>query len=249
MTRFNVILLLVAMAGSGFLGGAANHLLLEKDDPENAKRLRCLILGMVASFLMPLLLRTISSNLIDKITTIQLGSGIPFDFFVFASICLLAAVFSRPLLETVSKRVLAEIERTKQQSQEAQSQAAIAEEMVSQAEPILRMEMDERSEPQPTSLQVSTLPVEDFPLDRTDRELLMLLTNGPYLYRSSGGIATEAQADQTDVERRLEKMREHALAGKRTTPTRRLWFLTNKGYDLLTAKGLKEGSPQNRLAA
>jgi hypothetical protein len=202
--------------------------------------------------MMPLILRSISSDLIDKITSIRLGSGIPFDFFVFTSICLFAAVISRTFLETVSKRVLAEIERTKQQSQEAKSQAATAEAMVSQAEPILRMEMEERSEPPSMALHAPvqpSFPAEKVPLDRTDRELLMVLTNGPYFYRSSSGIAAEVQADETEVEKRLQKMREHALASTRTTSTRRLWFLTNKGHEWLTAKGLEEGSPPDRPTA
>ena len=39
MTRYNIILLLVAMIGSGLLGGVANFLILHKDDPDYAKRL------------------------------------------------------------------------------------------------------------------------------------------------------------------------------------------------------------------
>jgi hypothetical protein len=92
-------------------------------------------------------------------------------------------------------------------------------------------------------------PAPNVPLDRTDRELLRVLTNGPYFYRSSSGIAAEVQADEAEVEKRLEKMREHSLAGTRATPTRRLWFLTNKGHDWLAAKGLKDTPPQDRLSA
>jgi hypothetical protein len=241
MTCYNVTLLLVVMTGSGFLGGAANHLLLQQDDPENAKRSRSFILGLVASFIVPLLLRTISSDLIDKITTIRYGSGIPFDFFVFTSFCLVSAVFSRTFVETVSKRLLAEIERAKRESKEAKAQAAIAEEKVSQAEPILRKEMDERSEPLPASTRIVISPAfqaDELPVDRTDQEILTTLTSDPYSYRTVGGIAAEVQTVEGDVGKRLERMREHLLAGKWTTPTRTLWFLTNKGYDWLTAKGL-----------
>src|SRR5208282_5172883 len=102
MTRYNMILLLVAMIGSGLLGGAANFLILHKDDPEYAKRSRSIVLGMVASLLVPILLKTISSDMVDKISTIRFGSGVPFDYFVFASLCLLAAVYSRTIAETVA---------------------------------------------------------------------------------------------------------------------------------------------------
>ena len=142
MTRYNIILLLVAMIGSGVLGGAANYLLLHKDDPEYAKRSRSFVLGLVASLLAPLFLKTISSDMVDKISTIRYGSGIPFDFFVFASFCLLAAVFSRTFAETVAKRLAAEVEKAKRESQEAQTRAALAEERASQVEPVLRQEME-----------------------------------------------------------------------------------------------------------
>jgi len=249
MTCYNVILLLVVMTGSGLLGGAANHLLLQQDDPENAKRSRSFILGLVASFIVPLLLRTISSDLIDKITTIRYGSGLPFDFFVFTSFCLVAAVFSRTFVETVSKRLLAEIERAKQESKEARARAAIAEERISQAEPVLRKEMDELSEPQSASPRM-VLPTvfqpEELPVDRTDQEILTTLTSEPYSYRTAGSIAAEVQEAETDIGKRLERMREHALAGKWNTPTRTLWFLTNKGHDWLAAKGANTDPSRQR---
>jgi hypothetical protein len=251
MTCYNVILLLVVMTGSGLLGGAANHLLLQQDDPENAKRSRSFILGLVASFVVPLLLRTVSSDLIDKITSIRYGSGLPFDFFVFTSFCLVAAVLSRTFVETVSKRLLAEVERAKRESKEAKTQAVIAEERVSQAEPVLRKAMDELSEPQPTAARMVVSPAlqtEDLPVDRTDQEILTTLTSDQYSYRTTGSIAAEVQGTEPDIGKRLERMREHALAGKWNTPTRTLWFLTNKGHNLLATKGVNTDPSRHRDA-
>jgi len=249
MTGYNVILMLVVMAGAGFLGGAANHLLLQREDPENAKRSRSIILGLVASFLVPLLLRTISSDLIDKVTAIRLGSGIPFDFFVFASLCLVAAILSRTFVDTVTKRLLAEVERAKLDSRDAKNLATHAEEKISQAEPVLRNEMDTRTEPLPAAFPLA-LPSgpPDIPVDDADAQLLKALTHERYAYRTVAGIASDVQADESDVGKRLEKMREQALAGKRASLTRTLWFLTNKGHDLLTAKGLNGEPGRGRKA-
>ena len=61
--------------------------------------------------------------MVDEIATIRYGSGIPFDFFVFTSFCLLAAVFSRTFAETVAKRLAAEVEKAKRESEEAQTLA------------------------------------------------------------------------------------------------------------------------------
>lgn len=234
MTRYNIILLLVAMIGSGVLGGAANYLLLHKDDPKYAKRSRSFVMGLVASLLAPIFLKTISSDMIDKISNIRYGSGIPFDFFVFVSFCLLAAVFSRTFAETVAKRLAAEVEKAKRESQDAQTRAALAEEKASQSEPVLRREMEQRTEPLPESARNSIPPsLQDLPVDHTDRELLQALLNGQYSYRTIGSLAAEVQMEEPDTVRRLERMREQALAGKKTTPTRNLWFLTDKGCNWL----------------
>jgi len=56
------------------------------------------------------------------------------------------------------------------------------------------------------------------------------------LYRTVGSLAEEVQLDEPDAVKRLERMREQALAGKRTTPTRHLWFVTEKGCHWLAAQ-------------
>jgi len=247
MTRYNIILLLVAMIGSGLLGGAANYLLLHKDDPDYAKRSRSFLLGLVASLLAPLFLKTISSDMIDKISAIRYGSGIPFDFFVFTSVCLLVAVFSRTFAETVAKRLAAEVEKAKRESQEAKTRAVLAEEKASQAEPVLRQEMEQQTEPLPEAARSSIPPsLQDLPVDRTDRQLLRALFNGQYSYRTVSSIADEVQVEEHDAVRRLEGMREYALTGKKTTPTRNLWFLTDKGCNWLEAQAPSEELPRDR---
>ena len=246
MTRYNIILLLVAMIGSGVLGGAANYMLLHKDDPAYAKRSRSFVMGLVASLLAPLFLKTISSDMIDRISTIRYGSGVPFDFFVFTSFCLLAAVFSRTFAETVAKRLAAEVEKAKRESQEAQTRAALAEEKASEAEPVLRQAMEERTEPVPESARNSIPPqLQDLPVDHTDRELLKALLNGQYSYRTVSSLAAEVQMEEPDAVKRLERMREHTLAGKKTTPTRNLWFLTDKGCNWLEAQARGESAPRD----
>jgi len=237
MTRYNVILLLVAMFGAGLLGGTANYLLLYMDDPEYAKRSRSFVLGLVASLLLPVFLKAISSDMIDKISSIRYGSGIPFDYFVFSSLCLLAAAFSRTFAETVGKRLAAEVEKAKRESRDAQARAALAEERASQAEPVLRQEMEQRTEPLPTSARCSIPPaLQDLPVDHAERDLLQALLHEQYSYRTAGSLAEEIQMAEPEAVQRLERMREHALAAKKTTPTRHLWFLTDKGCDWLQAQ-------------
>jgi len=185
MTRYNIILVLVGMLGSGALGGAANYMLLYKDDPEYAKCSRSFVLAVVAAFLSPLFLKTVFSDVVDRITTIRYGSGVPFEFFIFISFCLLLAVFSRTFAETVAKRLAAEVEKARRESQEAQTRAALAEERASETEPILRQVIEERTEPLPESVRNGIPPaLQDLPGDHVDQELLKALLEGRYAYRT-----------------------------------------------------------------
>ncbi len=244
MTRYNIILLLVTMVGAGMLGGAANYLLLHKDDPDYAKRSRSFLLGLVASLLAPLFLKAISSDMIDRISTIRYGSGVPFDFFVFAAFCLLVALFSRSFAETVAKRLSAEVEKAKRESQQAQSKAVLAEQKASEVEPLLRQEMEQRTEPLPDSAPISIPPsLQDLPIDHNDRELLKALCEGQYCYRTVGSLAEEVQMEESAAVKRLERMREQELAGRRTTPTRNLWFVTDKGCTWLATQIPSQESP------
>jgi hypothetical protein len=52
--------------------------------------------------------------------------------------------------------------------------------------------------------------------------------------------------EEPDAVRRLERMREQALAGKKTTPTRNLWFLTDKGCNWLEAQTPRDELSHNR---
>ena len=243
MTRYNIILLLAAMIGSGAMGGAANYLLLHKDDPVYAKRSRSFVLGLVASLLSPLFLKTISSEMVDKISSIQYGSGIPFDFFVFVSFCLLTAMFSRTFAETVAKRLATEVEKARRESEEAQERSMLAEEKAREAEPVLRQVMEERTEPMPASARaIVPLSLQDLPVDPKDRELLRALSNGSYSYRTVNSLAEEISMTDADAVRRLEKMREQSLAGKKTTDTRNLWFLTDRGSSWLETQDRSQDS-------
>jgi hypothetical protein len=107
--------------------------------------------------------------------------------------------------------------------------------------------MELRTEPLPESARSSIPPsLQDLPVDHTDRQLLRALLNGQYSYRTVSSLADEVQVEEHDAVRRLEGMREYALAGKKTTPTRNLWFLTDKGFNWLDAQVTGEDSPRDR---
>ena len=70
-------------------------------------------------------------------------------------------------------------------------------------------------------------------MDHTDRKILKALMYGQYSYRTVNSLASETELEESDTVRRLERMRDQALAGKKITASRNLWFLTDKGCNWL----------------
>lgn len=230
MTVCTAIVLFMLTAVAGFVGGLTNYLMLKKDDAAAADFSRSAMLGIVASFVVPLFLKTISSDVAEKVSQMELSKAIPFDLFVYFAFCLLAAYFSKNFLETMSQQLV----DLKNKLAETDREVSDAKEQV---DPIINL----RSEPGPSSpaslVSTSLPPMKDIPLEETDEKILKALTNEKYSYRTVEGIAGETKTDGADVLRRLENLRGLALVGKRKSTARELWFLTNKGHDLITLKG------------
>jgi hypothetical protein len=96
--------------GAGLLGGWAGSLMSADGEPAEKKSLgRRLVLGVVASALMPLALSLLSSTLVAD------SAKDPYKYFIFGGLCLIAAVFSNKFIvllgENVIKRVT-QAERT-----------------------------------------------------------------------------------------------------------------------------------------
>ncbi len=91
--KYPTVTLFSAMILAGALGGWMNYLMAEKEDPERRSYVKSLVLGVGASFMVPLLLNMISSNLTE------LAQGDWLKLLVFAGICLVAAVFSNKFTE------------------------------------------------------------------------------------------------------------------------------------------------------
>jgi len=248
MTAYNVGLLASIIIAAGCLGGLGNYLIQRADEPGRARVSRSVVLGVIASGIVPLFLKVISSDIVPKLSDLKRGQGVPFETFEFCGFCLLAAVFSRNFLEGISKRVLTELQekvrkaeaksdRAEQESQEAQTKAAAAEEQVQTLEPAVR----KLTEPAPVTAHVNSRMAEDslegLALTTEDEQILSALANGAYSYRTIEGICNETKLPRIAVENWLENLRNLGLAGRRTSPGRLLWFLTNKGHDLLAVRG------------
>ena len=209
------------MIGAGLLGGLANFLngdLLEKPPYRGPWRtfVACITYGLVASGVVPLFLSTIHS---DMLREPNLSTT---SYLEFAGFCLLAAVFSRKFLESVADKALEVAKKAKEESDitTAQFGEIMGEEAVEPGDggdkaPERGEEVPSNSarvaESAPPDLTTSTSHASGVSGASGDAvELLEVLANGPYLFRSVPGIKR-----QIDCKRLLG----YSIAG-----TQRKWY-------------------------
>ena len=114
--QYFVPMLIVVMLSAGTVGGLLNYYTSQSADPDHSSILKSIIAGICASFLVPLFLNMISSNLIDTIRGSANTSSDVSKLFVFAGFCLIAAISSSAFIRTLSDRVLAEAKAAKEEA-------------------------------------------------------------------------------------------------------------------------------------
>jgi hypothetical protein len=92
---------LTIMLGAGVFGGVVNYYLAKPDEVPRPDLRRSVVVGIAASFLVPLFLNMISSDLMD-----QIRNGDASKAFVLVGFCLIAAISSAAFIRTLSDRVL-----------------------------------------------------------------------------------------------------------------------------------------------
>jgi DNA-binding MarR family transcriptional regulator len=115
------------MLAFGSLGGLVNYYLARLESPHQSSPKESLVIGIAASFLVPLFLQMISSDLLHR------GTSNHLVLFVFAGFCLIAAVSSKAFIRTLSEQVLKEARAAMAEAQEARQEASNARATASQA--------------------------------------------------------------------------------------------------------------------
>jgi DNA-binding MarR family transcriptional regulator/uncharacterized membrane protein YeaQ/YmgE (transglycosylase-associated protein family) len=167
------IILLTIIILAGIIGGIASYFLSESDDKSPIKSI---VIGVVASFIVPVFLNMISSNLlveaqlkIDKI-------------FIFTGFCVLAAVFSRNFLENVYSKVMQQVGNLEKKVDDAAVEPSLPENDVSS---------DLLSKAGLTSDQY---------------KILIELLNGRFTYRTSSGLRKDSGFDKPKFETLLNEL-------------------------------------------
>ena len=171
-----LVALISTMLIFGLFGGVVNFLLEKRDNPEKSSFLRSTAAGVAASFLVPLFLNMISSDLITKITTEN------DKLLIFAGFCLIASISSSAFIRTLSDKIL----------KEAQEANKIAKEVKKDVEPVLakETEQDPDEEPPPSTINFA-------PSDSKADKVLRALAESKFTMRSVSGISRDTELDRS----------------------------------------------------
>jgi ABC-type siderophore export system fused ATPase/permease subunit len=92
---------------AGIYGGIVNYFTLynQKESGSNRKFCGAILAGVAASFMVPLFLSMISSDLIEN------SRKDDKYYFVFAGLCLVAGIFSRRFINSIGKKILDQVEK------------------------------------------------------------------------------------------------------------------------------------------
>jgi transcriptional regulator of acetoin/glycerol metabolism len=213
------------MFSAGLLGGGLNYLLSPKEPDNGGEVWKSIVGGLVASFMVPLFLNMISSNLVDSIRGSTSNPGDPSKLFVFAGFCLVAAVSSKAFISTLSDRILSEAKAARKELKQIKTEVG----------PIIAKETEE--ETQETELRADTQKAK-LNLSDNQQKVLKALVTGRFTLRTRTGISNDAQVLKDDVAKTLDELAAKGLARSvrvlvQGQPKTR-WYATEQGRMLIS---------------
>ncbi|PKO12692.1 MAG: hypothetical protein CVU39_22985 [Chloroflexi bacterium HGW-Chloroflexi-10] len=219
--NFSGLVLLIFIAG--VFGGSVNYFTEKKEKSGFKLWFNRALIGVAGSFLMPLFLETISSDLVHSVLSKTDNNSE--DIFVLFGFCLLGAISSKVLMRTLSEKILQEAKEAKETALKASEDVA---ELKTEVGPIVDQatEQEEISD----SKIVNSKPLVDFDLETIS--ILKALNNSKFSLRSKTGIAQDTKLTIDVITAKLNILKNNALASEINGKKGIRWAITSKGYEL-----------------
>lgn len=222
-----MMILIVVMLLAGCLGGLVNYFLAQKDDPASSNIWRSLVVGIVASLMVPLFLNMISSNLIDSIRGNSNSPGDISKVLVFAGFCLVAAISSTAFIRTLSDRILKEAQTAKKEAQEAKEDVV---KVKAEVEPIVAKQTEKEPTPEKAAALAGTNGIGE-----KEKNILKSFADSKFALRTLSGIAQDTKIDRIELENILSNLEANNLIGKRMGKNGIRWYITQDGLDAIAS--------------
>jgi hypothetical protein len=110
----HIFIMATVMLLAGIFGGLVNYYLYGEKDSDASSLPRFLVVGVGASFLVPVVLDLFNSELVLE------SQGDPSRLLLFTGFCLISALLSRFVIDNLSDRIFNEAQVTKQRVEEVQ---------------------------------------------------------------------------------------------------------------------------------
>jgi hypothetical protein len=207
----------------GGLGGIVNYFFTyipnneEKSKWNSFELAKSLVIGISASFLMPLFLNMISSDLIKE------SMNDPYKLFVFSGFCLIAAISSKAFIQSISQKILKEISEFK-------------EKVEKEIKPVIDRETEDDLDVENEEVSEEVRVFSDIELDENDTnriKVLKALGMGKYIFRSLKGISNQVKLDVKEVNLALNDLIADDFVDQSIREKAIYFFITKQGREHL----------------
>lgn len=203
----HICILILIIVFSGVFGGIVNFFRNNmKEDFNIFNILKAITFGLAASLLVPLLLKMISSNLLELSKTDQ------HNYFVITGFCIISAIFATNFIDSIAKKVLNQIGSVKDD----------LENVKSDLDPLTTE----------TDIQIGTDLVDKNPIEHEESEILIAIFDSKYTHRSISGLFKELKYEKETIKDILKKLVEKNLIIEVQRKSGIRWKLSEKGSEL-----------------
>lgn len=203
----NYYILIPTIIIFGLLGGLVNAI---RTNINRKDYWKSLVKGIVASFLVPVFLEIIKSELGRNLTN-EL-----YDYIVFGGMCLIAAIFSDKFIDAIGEKILKKAKEAEKKAEESNNKVNTV--------------IDKRAEPEedeePVERRINNY--KEFTETKSMssiQKILKSLKNDQYDYRTLSGIAKETDLTKITVSKILKDLQEKSIVSKVKSGKRTLWTL------------------------
>ena len=227
----NLIALLLILLFAGVLGGVMGFYLeqpasstsIPTQDTPQTRPARAmfpfLVLGVGASYMVPLFLNMISSTLVSEALNADKSQDSAIKLLVILGFALIAAVSSRRFITSLTDKVIQDVQKAKE----------LAEETEKKVDLIVEPENAPRQMPEGTA-ERHAVQVDAADLAENEKRVLRTLFTSTYAARALSGIWRDASIEEADAKAALDTLAEKSLVSQTQTfkgfPK---WSLTNAG--------------------
>ena len=222
----DLMLIVIVLLISGIVGGLINFFLVDPNVEKPLTWWQHALVGIGASFMVPLFLNMISSNLIDSILN---NTGKPAELsklFILAGFCLIAAVSSRAFIRTLSDKILQEVRDIRIKANEAQVEAADAKATVA---PLIEMETNDNPSKQDSEKLLFIETQEE--LDGDEELVLKAFLTSDYIMRSLSGIAKDTGLNKSRVNALFSTLIQKGYIQQKDSDKGPKWYISATGRE------------------